>query len=96
MVDEPIHRAVDVERRGYGRRYTWLMVDTLTREELIIDCHDGYIRPEMIDIQPGDIVRWREGERLVQALVAGVQRDAGSVRVQLTGARPLPNDAFYP
>jgi hypothetical protein len=87
---------VDVERRGYGRRYTWLPVDELSREEFAIDFTDAYIRPEMIDIQPGDIVRWREGERQIQAKVATVTREALMLRVRLEGAAPLPPDAFYP
>lgn len=90
------YRTVDVERRGYGRRYTWLPVDELSREEFAIDFTDAYIRPEMIDIQPGDIVRWREGERQIQAKVATVTREALMLRVRLEGAAPLPPDAFYP
>jgi hypothetical protein len=90
------YRTVDIERRGYGRRYTWLPVDILSRDEFVIDFTDAYIRPEMIDILPGDIVRWREGERLIQALAVDVQREPHLLRVRLEGASPLPPDAFYP
>lgn len=90
------YRTVDVERRGYGRRYTGLPVDTLSREGFSIDFTGAYMRPERIDIQPGDIVRWREGERQVQALVAEVRREGQMLHVRITGLVPLPPDAFFP
>jgi hypothetical protein len=90
------YRTVDIERRGYGRRYTWLPVDSLSREGFSIDFTDAYIRPDQIDIRPGDIVRWREGERQLQAQVAEVQREPRALYVRLDGATPLPPEAFYP
>lgn len=90
------YRTVDVERRGYGRRYTGIPVDTLNREGFSIDFTDAYMRPEWIDIQPGDIVRWREGERLIQAQVAEVRREGNTLHIQVTDAQPLPPDAFFP
>jgi hypothetical protein len=90
------YRTVDIERRGYGRRYSWLPVDVLNREEFAIDFTGGYLRPEMIDIRPGDIVRWREGERMIQAHVAEVHREPYLLRVRLENASLLPPDAFYP
>jgi hypothetical protein len=93
---QPSYRTVDIERRGYGRRYTGLPVDLLNREEFSIDFTGAYMRPEMIDIRPGDIVRWREGERTIQAEVAQVHREAYLLRIRLENASLLPPDAFYP
>jgi hypothetical protein len=87
---------VDVERRGYGRRYTGLPVDTLSRQGFSIDFTDAYMRPEMVDIRPGDIVRWRDGERLVQATVAEVRRENLALHVGVDGVTPLPPEAFFP
>lgn len=93
--DQPF-LTVDIERRGYGRRYTSLPVDELRRDGFAIDFSGAYMRPEQIDIRRGDIARWRENGRLVQAEVAEVQREAQALRVRVEGARPLPPDAFYP
>jgi hypothetical protein len=87
---------VDVERRGYGRRYTGLPVDILSRQGFSIDFTDAYMRPELIDIRLGDIVRWRDGERLVQATVAEVRREELQLHVSVEGLTPLPPDAFFP
>jgi hypothetical protein len=87
---------VDVERRGYGRRYTGLPVDVLSRQGFSIDFNGAYMRPELIDIQPGDLVRWREGERRVQATVAAVRREDSALHVTVEGLTPLPPDAFFP
>ncbi|HNP71334.1 MAG TPA: hypothetical protein PLO33_07490 [Kouleothrix sp.] len=94
-MDRP-YLTVDVERRGYGRRYTELPVDVLTREGFSIDFTGAYMRPERIDIRPGDVVRWRDGERRVQANVAEVRREPGWLHVIVEGAFPLPPDAFFP
>lgn len=90
------YRTVDIERRGYGRRYTGLPVDTLSREGFSIDFTGAYMRPEWIDLQLGDIVRWRDGEHQIQAQIAAVQRSASLIDVRISGAMPLPADAFYP
>jgi hypothetical protein len=87
---------VDVERRGYGRRYTGLPVDVLSRRGFSIDFNGAYMRPEFIDIQPGDLVRWREGERRVQATVAEVRREDSALHVTVEGLTLLPPDAFFP
>jgi hypothetical protein len=87
---------VDVERRGYGRRYTWLPVDTLNRQGFSIDFTGAYTRPEMIDIRPGDTVRWREGERQVQGRVAEVRREDNALHVRVERVTPLPPDAYFP
>ena len=90
------YRTVDIERRGYGRRYTWLPVDSLSREGFSIDFTGAYLRPDQIDIRPGDTVRWREGERQLQAQVAEVYREPDRLQVRLDNATPLPPEAFYP
>jgi hypothetical protein len=90
------YRTVDIERRGYGRRYTWLPVDSLSREGFSIDFTDAYLRPDQIDIRLGDTVRWREGERLVQAYVADVRREPLALHVRVADATPLPPEAFHP
>jgi len=93
---QPSYRTVDIERRGYGRRYTWLPVDSLNREGFAIDFTGAYIRPDQIDVRPGDTVRWREGERQVQAQVAEVRREPEMLHVRFEQVTPLPPDAFYP
>jgi hypothetical protein len=90
------YRTVDIERRGYGRRYSMLPVDLLQHEGFSIDFTGAYMRPEMIDIRPGDIVRWREGERQLQAQVAEVRREADALHVRVEDIVPLPPEAFYP
>jgi hypothetical protein len=90
------YRTVDIERRGYGRRYSLLPVDVLHREGFSIDFTGAYMRPEMIDIRPGDIVRWREGERQLQGQVAAVQREPNALHVQVEDIASVPPDAFYP
>jgi hypothetical protein len=41
-------------------------------------------------------VRWRDGERLVQATVAEVRREDLVLHVSVAGAVPLPPEAFFP
>lgn len=95
QMDRP-YLTVDVERRGYGRRYTDLPVDSLSREGFSIDFTGAYMRPDRIDIRVGDIVRWRMGERRVQGTVAQVQHEGDWLHVQVEGTTPLPPEAFYP
>ena len=94
-MDRP-YLTVDVERRGYGRRYTALPVDSLSRQGFSIDFTGAYTRPGMIDIRLGDIVRWLDGERRVQAIVAAVQRGELVLHVSVEDLVPLPPDAFFP
>lgn len=94
-MDQP-YLTVDVERRGYGRRYTELPVDSLSRQGFSIDFTGAYVRPEMIDIRAGDIVRWRDGERRVQATVAEVRREDTAIHVLVDGLVPLSPEAFFP
>ena len=94
-MDQP-YLTVDIERRGYGRRYTGFPVDTLSRHGFSIDFTGAYMRPDMVDIRPGDTVRWRDGERLVQATVAEVRREDLILHISVEGAVPLPPEAFFP
>lgn len=94
-MDQPF-LTVDIERRGYGRRYSGLPVDTLSRQGFSIDFTGAYMRPDMIDIRPGDTVRWRDGERQIQATVAEVRREDSALHVSVAGLVPLPPEAFFP
>jgi len=94
-MDRP-YLTVDIERRGYGRRYTGFPVDSLSREGFSIDFNGALMRPEMVDIRPGDTVRWREGERLIQAIAAEVRRDDLWLYVRVEAVTPLPPEAFFP
>jgi hypothetical protein len=96
MASEKVYRTVDIERRGYGRRYTWLFVDQLTRQGFSIDCSGAYTRPDMFDIRPDDIVRWREGERLVEGRIVEVHRDPDALHAVVADVHPLPPDSFFP
>jgi hypothetical protein len=96
MSHEKVYRTVDIDRRGYGRRYTWLPVDSLSRQGFSIDCTDAYIRPDMIDIRPGDIVRWKEGDRKIEGTIIEVQRNHNTFLARVEDAHPLPPEVFYP
>ena len=96
MSTEYVYRTIDIERRGYGRRYSWLPVDEMSRTGFVIDLAGSYTQPHMIDIRPGDIVRWREGERLIEGLIADVQRDEQRICATISDAHPLPPEAFHP
>jgi hypothetical protein len=87
---------VDIDRRGYGRRYTWLPVDSLSREGFVIDCTGAYMQPERFDLQLGDTVRWLDGGRLLEASIIDVQRDEMILRVAVGEATLLPPDFFAP
>jgi hypothetical protein len=96
MASEQVYRTIDVERRGYGRRYTWLPVDSLSRTEFVIDFTGSYTRPDMIDIRRDDIVRWREGERQIEARVVAVDRNGEQLSAKIENAHVLPPEAFHP
>lgn len=85
---------VSVFRRHYGRRYTDLPVEQIDSTGLRIDCAGAHMRPELYDLLPGDIVRWRQGERYAEAVVGAVRRDATSLEADLTGAHLLPPEFF--
>jgi hypothetical protein len=87
---------VDVDRRGYGRRYTSLPVDELRQDGFSIYFEGAYIRPEHIDVRVGDIVRWRKEDRRFHGRVIEVRREELALHVTLTEVAPLPPDAFFP
>jgi hypothetical protein len=93
-MSQPSLLTVNVFRRHFGRRYTELPVDLIEAGGLRIDCATGFLRPEQLDLRPGDIVRWRHGERYIEAEVRSVHRDARSLHAELVGAHPLPTDYF--
>jgi hypothetical protein len=86
---------ITIERRGYGRRYSELPVDQIDRDSFLIDCAGAYTRPAQYDLRPGDIVRWREGERILQATIAHISIAADQLRVALRDTNLLPPDFFY-
>ena len=94
-MSEHVYYTIDIERRGYGKRYTALPVDQLSRTEFVIDFTGAYMRPDMIDIQAEDIVRWREGERRLQGRVASVERELQQLHATISDARPIPPEEFY-
>lgn len=87
---------VDVDRRGYGRRYTSLPVDELRQDGFSINFEDAYIRPEHIDVRTDDVVRWRKEDRWFQGRVVEVRREELALHVTLADVAPLPPDAFFP
>jgi hypothetical protein len=96
MSAEQVYRTIDIERRGYGRRYTWIPVDSLSRSEFVIDLTGSYTRPHMLDIRKDDIVRWREGERLIEGRIAEIHHEGECIRATIEGAHLLPPEAFHP
>ncbi|MEI6179724.1 MAG: hypothetical protein WCP31_03145 [Chloroflexales bacterium] len=93
-MSQPPLTTVIVFRRSYGRRYTDLPVDSVDRDGLLISCAGTYMRPEHYDLRPGDIVRWRDGERYVEAVISAVRRADHTVQVDLAEAHPLPPEFF--
>lgn len=88
-------RFVDIIRRGYGRRYTWLPVDQLDRDGLAADFSGAYLRPDQIDIRIGDIARWREGEVYFQALVEQVRHDGPWLRISFGHVEHIGFEIYY-
>lgn len=93
-MSQPPLLTVSTFRRSYGRRYTELPVDRIDRESFAIDCSASAMRPDLYDLRVGDLVRWREGERFVEAAVAAVRREGPLLTVALRDAHPLPPDYF--
>lgn len=87
---------VDVDRRGYGRRYTSLPVDELRGDGFSIQFAGSYIRPEHLDLRQGDIVRWRDSGTLMQGVIAGIRRAELVLHIDVGDVAPLPPEAFYP
>lgn len=92
---QPNLTTITIERRDYGRRYSDLPVDMIDRDRFEIDCVGTYTRPSHYDLRVGDIVRWREGEQVIEANIAVVERGTDHLHVKLSAAHPLPPDFFY-
>ena len=88
--------AIDVERQGHGRRYACLPVDSIDQDGFMIDCTDSYMRPELFDLQPGDIVRWIAKGRRLQGHIGMIERNNMVLRATLEDVMPLPPDFFAP
>ncbi|EFO79333.1 hypothetical protein OSCT_2771 [Oscillochloris trichoides DG-6] len=91
----PSLTTITIERRGYGRRYSDLPVDHLDIDGFVIDCSGAYTRPNHYDLRVGDIVRWRNGDQILEAIIAGVERSNDRVTVTLRNTTPLPDDFFF-
>jgi hypothetical protein len=86
---------VDIDRRGYGRRYTMLPVDERSDEGFVIECRGARLGPERYDVRVGDLVRWRADAGHVQGVVRRVIRQDARLQVVLADTAPLPADGFY-
>lgn len=93
-MSQPPLLTVSTFRRSYGRRYTELPVDRVDRDSFAIDCSASAMRPELYDLRAGDLVRWRDGERFIEATIAAVQREGALLTAALRDAHPLPPDFF--
>lgn len=91
---QPSLITVSVFRRHYGRRYTDLPVVHVDREAFVISCEDTYMRPNHYDLQPGDLVRWREGEQYLEATISAVTITAPGLHVALSAPYLLPTEFF--
>lgn len=87
---------IDVDRRSYGWRYRMLPVDAISRTELLIDFTGGVLRPDQIDLRAGDIIRWLDNGKRVQAHITQVWREGSQLRAALADAELLPADLFLP
>ncbi len=85
---------VMIVRKDYGRRYSDLPVDQLDNDGFEINCAGSYMRPHHYDLRPGDLVRWRQGNDYLEAVISAVAVDEQSIRVILNQPRPLPADFF--
>lgn len=93
-MQHPSLKTVSVFRRHYGRRYTDLPVDGVDQTTLFINCAGTFMRPEHYDLRPGDIVRWRQEEGYLEAVISNVTRETKAIRVALSDAYALPEDFF--
>ena len=85
---------VNIFRRNYGRRYTGLPVDILDQTSLVIHCDHRLMRPDLYDLCPGDLVRWRQDEQYVEAVISSVHREQGTIYAALSNFHQLPPDFF--
>lgn len=93
-MSQPPLLTVSIFRRGHGRRYTDLPVDRVDRESFAIDCSSLSMRPELYDLRVGDLVRWRQGERFVEAIIDAVRREGQLLNVALRDANLLYPEYF--
>jgi len=87
---------IDVDRRNYGWRYRMLPIDAISRTELLIDFTGSALRPDQIDLRAGDVIRWLDNGKRVQAQIVQVWRDGAQLRATLADAELLPADLFLP
>jgi hypothetical protein len=93
-MSQPPLLTVFIFRRSYGRRYTELPIDRIDHDSFAIDCSGSVMRPDLYDLLVGDVVRWREGERFIEAVIDAVRRDGQLLTVALRDSQPLPPDYF--
>lgn len=60
----------------------------------MIDCDGTHMRPEMYDILPGDVVRWRQNGRWQQAQINAVERGTTRIKAVFDAVLTLPPDFF--
>lgn len=92
MSSEVPYVAVTIERREYGRRYTWLPVDTIDEYHFKILCDGTYMHPDMYDLRLDDVVRWKQQGRYVQGIISRVERTATALCASLSNVALLPPD----
>jgi hypothetical protein len=86
---------VDIVRRGYGRRYTWLPVDRLDRDGFAADFNGAYLRASQLDIQIGDLARWRDGDSYLQARIAAVAHENEWVLAHFEAVEHISAEIYY-
>ncbi|MFV9503182.1 MAG: hypothetical protein AB4911_01310 [Oscillochloridaceae bacterium umkhey_bin13] len=91
---QPNLTTVIIFRRSYGRRYTDLPVEQVDRDGFVISCEGTHMRPPHYDLRSGDIVRWREGDRYLEATISAVHVADPGLHVALRDAYLLPAEFF--
>ena len=69
-------------------------MDTIDRRGFTVDCTESYMRPEMYDLQPGDVVRWVQDGQHVQGTIATIECNDTLVSVALKDVFALPSDLY--
>jgi hypothetical protein len=83
-------RTVDVVRPGAGKRYTSLPVDHVDVTGFHTDYEGSPLRPQLLDIRPGDQIFWFDDGSRFQARVDEVVVDNMLLRVAFTDAASAP------
>jgi hypothetical protein len=83
---------VDVLRPGVGKRYTGLPVDHVDVTGFHTDYTASPLRPQLIDIQVGDLVFWNQAETRMQARVDEVAVSGTMLHVAFADAQDAPLD----